>query len=217
MTGSPPLHRALVEFVAIALLGIAVAMVLVADLPQAFTYVATLDVVANESARAAMFVGVGVACIVWVLWTTPSWSAETNVRTTEDGTHPPDFEALRRDPPEAAAASPVVGERFDTRIESAVQAARSGDEDPIRERLQSMAVEAIVHSDDCSRSSAKSMLSEGDWTDDAVAAAYLADREATLPFVQRLLAWLQPVRTRRRRIERAVEAIDERLGRNDRR
>jgi hypothetical protein len=217
MTGSPPLHRALVEFVAIALLGIAVTLVLVTDLPQAFIHVTSLDIVANESIRAAMFVGVGVACIVWVLWTTPSWSAETNVRATEDGTQPPDFETLRRDPPEAAAASPVVGERFDTHIESAVQAARNGNEDPIRERLQSIAVEAIVHRDDCSRSSAKSMLSEGAWTDDAVAAAYLADREATLPLIRRLLAWLQPVRTRRRRIERAVEAIDERLGGNDHR
>lgn len=217
MTGSPPLRRVLVEFVAIALLGIAVALVLVADLPQAFISVTELDLVSNESVRAAMFVGVGVACIVWVLWTTPSWSAETNVDATEDGIQPPDFETLRRDPPEAAAASPVVGERFDTRIESAVQAARNGDVDPIRERLQSIAVEAIVHRDDCSRSSAKSMLSEGEWTDDAVAAAYLADREATLPFVRRLLAWLRPVWTRRRRIERAVEAIDEWLGRNDHR
>ena len=217
MSDYPSPLRALIELAAIGSLGFAVALVFAPDLPVSITPLTGLDVIRNDSLRAAMFAVIGAAGLAWVHWTTPSQSNRTNTHTAETEDRPLDFETLRSHPPEDAASAPTVGKRFEAHIDAAAAAARTGGADPAREQLQSIAIDAIAQTNSCSRDTAQSVLSKGEWTADPVAAAYLADREATLPFVRRLMAWLRPARTRRRRIERAINAVVTHLEGTDRR
>jgi hypothetical protein len=120
------------------------------------------------------------------------------------------FRTLREEPPEHALAGSVVGERFDETALRAAIAAADGDDDPVRAEIRSLAIDVVARTEGCSATEAESIVEGGEWTDDAVAAAYVADREASLSLWRRLLAWLRPSRTKFDRIDRALEAIDRR-------
>ena len=204
------LIRALVALVGIALIGGSAALLFA---PEAVEPTLPVDAIARSQplseplVRAGTFAALGVGAVLWTAWTTPSRITGRSGTSTSGGARFPDFDALRADPPETATATPVVGSDFERRVETAKSAAAAGRDGSVRGRLRSLAVETLVTVDGRSREAARERVEEGSWTDDAVAAAYLADREATLPFWRRLLAWLRPAATRTRRIERAADAI----------
>lgn len=212
--GSQPmirqLIRALVALVGIALIGGSAAVLFA---PEAVEPTLPVDAIARSQplseplVRAGTFAALGVGAVLWIAWTTPSRITGQSGTGDSGGPQFPDFKSLRVDPPETATATPVVGNDFKNRIETARSATTAGRDDSVRSRLRSLAIETLVTVDGCSREAARERVDEGSWTDDAVAAAYLADREATLPFWRRLLAWLRPAATRNRRIERAADAI----------
>jgi len=204
------LIRALVAVIGIALIGGSAALLFA---PGAVEATLPVDAIARSQplsepvVRAGTFAAIGVGAVLWTAWTTPSRTTDRSGVGAARESGLPDFEALRADPPETATATPVVGRSFEKQIETTESAAAAGREDSVRGRLRSLAVETLVTVDGCSREAARERVTEGSWTDDAVAAAYLADREAALPFWRRLLAWLRPAATRTRRIERAADAI----------
>lgn len=204
------LIRAIVALVGIALIGGSAGLLFA---PGTVEPALPIDALARSQplsdplVRAGTFAALGVGAVLWTAWTTPSRIAGRSGTGSSRVSELPDFEALRADPPETATATPVVGSSFQKRIETAKSAAAAGRDDGVRGRLRSLAVETLVTAEGCSREAARERVAEGSWTDDAVAVAYLADREATLPFWRRLLAWLRPAATRARRIERAADAI----------
>ncbi len=164
--------------------------------------------IADGAARAIGFAIGGAICAVWV-----AWSAGTDrSKQLPDGSLSPadiEFETLRETPPEHTNAAAVVGGEFDESVATAANDATNGDEsDPIRGDVRSLAVTVVSHSEGCSASEAESIVEAGEWTDDAVAAAYVADDEAALSIRYRVLAWLRPSRTKRDRVRRAIRAID---------
>lgn len=118
---------------------------------------------------------------------------------------------LAATPPEADATTgrSIVAASLD---EDIAEAADSGGDAfrEIRSRLSSTAT--IVYADRAgtSRETAREAVGTGEWTSDPVAAAFLADRDEVTPSTaMRLRHWLVPVRERKRRIERTIEAIEQ--------
>ena len=161
--------------------------------------------------RAAVFGLVGALCGLWVAWT----AGPDRTRTlTETRFAEPDatFGALREDPPEHATAVRTVGATFDRRLERTANAATDGrGEDEVRSEVRSLAVDVVAEVEGCATDEARERVDTGAWTDDEVAAAYVADREASLPLRRRLLAWLRPWRTTVNRVERSISAVEARM------
>lgn len=161
--------------------------------------------------RAVVFGLVGATCVLWVAWS----AGPDRTRELEDTPLSPpdaDFRALREAPPEAADAGRTVGERFDRRLErTATAATRGRDADEVRSEVRSLAVDVVAAVEGCSEAAARDRVDAGEWVDDEVAAAYVADREASLPLYRRLHAWLRPYRTTVDRVERSVAAVEARL------
>lgn len=164
----------------------------------------------DPSARAIALGIVGAVCAVWVVWTT---GADRSRELSDGALSSTDvaFRTLRAEPPEQTRSGPVVGERFDGALLRAADDATNGDDaDPFRNDVRSLATEVVAHTEGCSEPEAESIVEAGAWTDDAVAAAYVTDSEATLPLRYRFFAWLRPARTKRDRVDRAIRAIDRR-------
>lgn len=161
--------------------------------------------------RAVVFGLVGAACVLWVAWSAgPTRSRElsgTPLSAPDSG-----FRTLRAAPPEEATAVRQVGGAFDRRLErTATAATRGSGSDEVRGEVRSLAVDVVAAVEGCSEATARDRVDAGEWVDDEVVAAYVADREASLPLSRRLLAWLRPYRTTVDRVERSVAAIEERL------
>ena len=206
--------RAVIGAVGIAAVGLAAAL---AFAPDTVGTVVPVDAVVqttplSEAALRALAVAVaGAICAAWVVWT----SGPTRADDLPDGplSEPTtDFATLREAPPEHATAGPVVGESFDERVARSAAAAASGDDyDAARREIRRLAVSAVAHAEGSSDDDAENVVLDGEWTDDEIAAAYVADRESALAFRERLRAWLRPSRTRIDRIERALSAVERRL------
>src|SRR6056297_248601 len=113
-----------------------------------------------------------------------------------------------RDPERASAADRTrTGEAFDARVEAACD----GDGRALRaveSNLADAAASAYARRADCPPDEAESAVATGAWTDDRTAAALLGDESGPhFSLVARLRAWLDPAAERRRRVERAVEAV----------
>ncbi|QLD86347.1 hypothetical protein HWV23_11635 [Natronomonas halophila] len=160
--------------------------------------IASARSVSEASDRAFWLAALGVCCLLWV--------ARTAGSKTETG----DFGAVSRYPIDDGTV-PTVGRGFDAAVEAAADAAAEGDDhDDAKETLRSLAADVLVHAEGCSHEAAAERVRRGDWTDDPVAAAYLAQgREA--PFRWRLRTWFRPRRTTKRRIGRTVRAIEARM------
>jgi hypothetical protein len=202
---------AVIGTVGLAAVGFAVAAAVAPGELEALVPIRTLTEatpISEGSTRAIGFAVGGVICAMWVAWTAGSGrskrlSAES-FSETDVG-----FRTLRENPPEHATAGAVVGEQFDRTLRAAANAATNGDEgDPLREDVRSLAIAVVARTEGCSESEAEAIVEAGEWTDDAVAAAYVTDSGAELSLRHRVLAWLRPSRTKRGRIERAVRAID---------
>lgn len=158
--------------------------------------------------RSLAFAGVGVGCLLWIVWTAGPDRPE-RIDAGAAGTDERAFVQLRETPPEVAESGRRVGERFDDDLASDAADAVEGDSpDRARRRLQRVAVTVVAEIEGCSTDRAKARVGAGDWTDDRIAAAYVAGEEASLPLSRRLLAWLRPRRTTVRRVERSVDAIE---------
>ncbi|MFT4882998.1 MAG: hypothetical protein ACI8U4_000496 [Natronomonas sp.] len=157
--------------------------------------------VADGSDRAFWLATVGACCLLWV------------ARTAGTATEPDGFpDPARMDSTDTV---PTVGREFDAAVEAAADAAAEGaDRDDARGTLRTLAADVVAHADGCSREDAAERVRRGEWTDDPVAAAYLADATEP-PFRWRLRAWFRPRRTTVQRIDRTVAAIEARMeGRN---
>lgn len=164
--------------------------------------------ISEGSARAIGFAIGGAVCAVWVVWTAGS-SRSKHLSADSFSTTDIGFRELRENPPEHATAGAVVGGQFDEGLVTAANNATNGDEsDRFRDDIRSLAVTVVAHTEGCSKSEAESIVEAGEWTDDAVAAAYVTDGEATLSLRHRIFAWLRPSRTKRSRVNRAIRAID---------
>ncbi|SFR67641.1 DUF7269 family protein [Halogeometricum limi] len=120
------------------------------------------------------------------------------------------FTKLRADPPEgvSAPASIRVGGRFDRVVADAVTAEDDDAMRSVASRLRTTATDLYADAEDTDRPTARRRVAAGAWTDDRLAAAFLAADERP-PFRSRLRAWLDPSRERRRRVETTVEALFE--------
>jgi hypothetical protein len=80
-----------------------------------------------------------------------------------------------------------------------------------RDRLRALAVEACVETEEWTRAEARRAVDRGSWTDDVLAAAFLAGADGPTSTVgARLRLWLAPSRERRRRIDRTLSVIEAR-------
>lgn len=164
--------------------------------------------ISEGSARAIGFAIGGAVCAVWVVWTAGS-SRSKRLSADSFSTTDVGFRELREGPPEHATAGAVVGGQFDESLVTAANNATNGDEsDRFRDDIRSLAVTVVARTEGCSESEAEAIVEAGEWTDDAVAAAYVTDGEATLSLRYRIFAWLRPSRTKRSRVNRAIRAID---------
>jgi len=115
------------------------------------------------------------------------------------------------DPPETAGGGDRArtGESFDVRV----GAACSGDDlafRMVRESLADTAASAVAGAGDRDPETARRAVETGSWTDDRLAAAFLADEDGPdPPLAARLRAWVDPAAERRRRVERAVDALED--------
>lgn len=123
------------------------------------------------------------------------------------------FDEATARPPEDAIASErtVTGAALEDTVDRAV----AGDETAIatvRARLATLAADVYARSTDSDPEGAASVIQAGDWTDDRVAAAFLAEGGAVKHTIwARLRLWLAPERERRRRVDRTLAAIRSRL------
>lgn len=103
--------------------------------------------------------------------------------------------------PEGVPTGKRAGADFDRLVDGTGRLwSRRGDREAVRERLCEAAVRAVMRTSNCSREDARRRIDRGEWTDDPVAADFLAAGEASDgPFRGRSLS---------RRARRAVDAIE---------
>ena len=148
----------------------------------------------EDGARAFLFGLVGVGCLLWV-------AATPEAGTDDDPAFPP-VEARNEDD------ASTVGGGFDRNLAASLSAAAEGlDGDEVRPDLRALAADAVAAAEGCTPREARKRVTDGEWTDDRVAAAYLASEGAT-SLTRRLRSRLRPRKTKRRRIERTVRAIE---------
>jgi len=127
------------------------------------------------------------------------------VATRSDARGPPDWEDPFRVPRERAGdRTGSIGAGTDRLIERACE--RGGEDlDAVRGRLRRVAVAAVASSRGVPEARAEDLVAAGDWTDGAVAAAFVGD--SPVPIRSRVRGWIDPPAERRRRIEATVEAV----------
>lgn len=163
---------------------------------------------AVETTTVVFVTGVLVLAALAVTARSPSGSSD---RTPSRGTVR--FERVSASPPERATASQqsVTAATRDHDIRQAIEEGGAAFED-VRSLLSETAATVYAEQLGISVSGAAEDVARGDWTDDPVAARFLADDLPT-PLSMRLRRWLIPERERERRIERTVAAIERVSGR----
>ena len=188
-----PDPRGAVAAAGLAAVGLAAALLVA---PGALTTLLPVETLARETplarrgGRALAVAVAGGGCLLWVVWA-GAWAAEGT-----DG---------RRTPREERREEWA----FDRRLRRAVDAGER-DREEVREALRSLAVDVVARTDGCSRERALERVDRGEWTDDPVAAAYVA-ADVGAPPGRRLRAWIWPRATTVRRVERTVAALEGRL------
>ena len=118
------------------------------------------------------------------------------------------FEAAATAPPEAVTARRRrrTARDLDATLAAAVRGS-DGDLQRARARLRKTAASAYASGADLPPERAAAAVAEGTWTDDDLAAAFLAEGGRPTPWA-RIRLWLWPAAERRRRIDRATAAIE---------
>ncbi|WP_137286813.1 DUF7269 family protein [Halorussus salinisoli] len=138
-----------------------------------------------------------------------AWAARTSspARLPTDGPAARFADADARPESVSAADHTLTGEAFDDRV----AAACAGDDRAlrtVRSTLADAAASAHARAADCAPEQARRAVETGAWTDDPIAAAFLAGASGPqFSVLARLRAWLDPSAERRRRVERTVEAV----------
>jgi len=114
----------------------------------------------------------------------------------------------------------TVGTAFRATVErTAVGTTDPADDDRVRGRLRATAVETVHRAarEPADRADAERAVRRGEWTDDPVAAAFLADEDGPdQPPSARLRGWFSPARAFKRRVDRTVVAIHRQSAASDR-
>lgn len=112
-------------------------------------------------------------------------------------------EAVTADQRSLAAAG--IDLEVQTAIESGQRLQR------FRSTLVETAVSVYANTENTDEESGRAAIERGAWTDDRVAAAFLAGEDGPTPTIwDRIRLWLVPERERERRIERTIAAIERR-------
>ena len=186
-----------------ACLTLAAAAVLVR--PDLADSLSSLVAVVESMDPERLLLGLGFAVGAYAAWAARAGSDEPSSR---EG--PAARFAGNADSPEAVSAADRTrtGESLDARIEAAC----AGDEaalDSVRSTLAETAASAHARAADRAPGDARRAVETGEWTDDSVAAAFLAGEDGpSFSLLARLRAWLDPEAERRRRVERTVAAVD---------
>lgn len=136
-----------------------------------------------------------------------AWQPFGRAGTPTEGSPAARFAAYRERPPEF-----VYGDdrsRTAAAMDATVTSAVDGSRDALtttRSALRSTTVAVLERAD---VADADAAVAEGAWTDDQVAAAFLAD-DRSYPLWSRLRAWVDASAARERRIKRTLAAIEER-------
>lgn len=147
-----------------------------------------------------------------VVATYAAWTARANSHESRPTDGPATRFARVGDPPEEATAAKRTrtGESFDARVEAAC----AGDDDALRAVRSALAETAASVASARERTGNRSSIEPrrtvetGTWTDDDLAAAFLAGEEGpNFSLAARIREWLDPEAERRRRVERTVEAV----------
>ncbi|GAA0659280.1 DUF7269 family protein [Salarchaeum japonicum] len=142
-----------------------------------------------------------------------AWRPFQQSRTPAEGSAAARFAAYRERPPEFVYGDDRT--RTAAAMDDTVADAVAGSPDALtttRAAFRSTAV-AVLELDD-GVDDADAAVAQGSWTDDRVAAAFLAD-DASYPLLSRLRSWVDPAAARERRVERALAAIEERRERDE--
>lgn len=125
-----------------------------------------------------------------------------------DASADPRFERAARSgeataPPESLTAASVDADAREA-VESGGEALAD-----VRSLLRETATNACAEREEITESDATMLVECGEWTDDPVAAVFLAGpEEPSPPLSSRLRLWLAPERERARRLDRTVAAIE---------
>jgi hypothetical protein len=135
-------------------------------------------------------------------------TADRTVSTRSDAERR--FETADSSPPERVTARErtITAGDLDADIESAIE---HGDQslEQVRSQLVALAADVCADATGQPLEAASTAVENGTWTTDQVAAAFLSETREPIPTVRaRLALWLRPQRERRRRIERAIAAIE---------
>lgn len=171
--------RGLLLLSGIAVFAVGLSMVFVPQLAQLVPVGAIIELLGSDYFVVA---AVGLAAVGVALFLL----AVQSLRGVEEATTPV---------VEEVASAPYPGRALD-------RAAGGLPSESDRRRLREAAVQALVRSESCSRSDAEQQIAEGAWTDDTVAAEFLADdRDGAGDLLRGVLS-------RDRRLERTMEAIE---------
>ena len=179
----------------IAALGLAVATVFAPGLGS------RLDVVAlfGNDYLVVVPLGLGAAFVVLVALATRS------IRGVDQAT-PPDPERL----PTAEAPGADVDRLVTGGLRAAPAALRRRDR--LHARLREAAIRRVMRTEHCSRDAARRRLEAGTWTDDPIAAAFVAseaaDRLSARAYLAALRRFELPLQRRARRTARAIERAE---------
>lgn len=187
---------------------IAIGLVLVPEFVESLGPVGQfVETIAAGDSKILLLV-TGLAVTSYVMWLARSRprSATTGTRTAAQRR----FERVGTSPPEAvtAAERAVAASSVDGSFEAAVENGGAALHDA-RAQLATAAAGAYAVTTGQSREAAREAVARGSWTDDPVAAKFLASGEGRQPPVStRIRLWLRPRQERRRRIEATVAAIE---------
>lgn len=180
---------------------VAVAVLLDPGLADALPGVA--DLLESQDTE-TLLLALGAVVASYAVWT---------ARTSSSERRPTDGPSARfdrvGDPPEVATAAERTrtGESFDARVEAAC----AGDDEAlraVRATLAEAATSARERGNDQLSRRPRRAVETGAWTDDDLAASFLAGEEGpNFSLVARIREWLDPEAERRRRVERTVEAV----------
>lgn len=108
--------------------------------------------------------------------------------------------------PGAGGTGRVPGDEVD-RLLATIASIGAADSAAVVDRLERVAVATIAREAGCSPETARERLSEGTWTDDETAAAFFATGAPRPTVRERFRGVVRGESTRRRRAERAIDAL----------
>lgn len=176
----------------LGLLGLAVLAVLSPAIAAILPVGAVVEVLGNDYLLTAAVAVLALAALLAVLAT----RATTGVTEATP-------------PPVEGTAAGAPGRDLDATLDSLSPFRVTERHRRVHARLRTAAVETVAEADRCSRPAASDRVDSGEWTDDAAAAAFVADETLDPPgLVARVTAVLRREHWFRRRVDATVTAME---------